>query len=64
MECVLTFSLQKDLNFLMRLLAMRKLRPTVDKYIKMRDVTIVREDMKRNPAVGAVVCEPWRDRES
>ena len=63
-ECVLTFSVQKDLNFLMRLLAMRKLRPTIDKYIKMRDVAIVREDMKRHPAVGAVVCEPWRDRET
>jgi hypothetical protein len=51
---------QQDLRFLFRRLVKRNLRPSVDKYIKMRDVPIVQEDMRRHPVIGAVVCEPWR----
>lgn len=52
--------LQRDVKYLFRLLAQRKIRPKIDKYVKLSDIDSVREDMRRNPGSGAVVCETWR----
>ena len=49
-----------DLEYLFRKLETRKIRPSIDKYIKSRDVAIVQEDMKHNSVIGSVICEPWR----
>lgn len=51
---------KRDLRYLFRLLEKRKIRPSIEQYIKVRDIHVIREYMRRNPGSGAVVCEPWR----
>ena len=55
-----TSDVVEDLEYLLGLAQKRKLRPLVDKYIKARDVQVMKDDMKKRPPRGAVICEPWR----
>lgn len=50
----------RDIRYLFGLLERRKIRPVIDKSIRVLDIDSIREHMRYNPGTGAVVCEPWR----
>lgn len=50
----------QDLEYLLGLTQKRRLRPLIDRYIKARDVQVMKADMMKRPPQGAVICEPWR----
>lgn len=50
----------RDVRYLFGLLERRKIRPLIEKSIRVLDIDSIREDMRSTPGTGAVVCEPWR----
>jgi NADPH:quinone reductase-like Zn-dependent oxidoreductase len=50
-----------DLSFLMKLLATRQIRPKIDRYIKLKDVPRVHDEIQIRPPGGAIICEPWKE---
>jgi NADPH:quinone reductase-like Zn-dependent oxidoreductase len=52
---------RSDLNFLMKLLATRQIRPQIDRYIKLEDVPRVHGEMQTLPPGGAIICDFWKE---
>lgn len=51
-----------DTAFLLTILATRKIRPQVDRFITLRDVPSAHDEIRSNlPVSGAIICEPWRE---
>jgi NADPH2:quinone reductase len=51
----------QDLRFLLTLLSTRRIRPHIDRYIKVKDVSKAHQEMQRSALTGAIVCEPWKE---
>jgi NADPH:quinone reductase-like Zn-dependent oxidoreductase len=51
-----------DVAFLLSLLATRKIRPHVDRFITLSDVPKAHDEIQSNiPLAGAIICEPWKE---
>jgi NADPH:quinone reductase-like Zn-dependent oxidoreductase len=56
-----------DLSHLLKLLSARKVRPEIDRYIKLSDVPKTYERMRKERRQGCmafpgtIICEPWRE---
>jgi NADPH:quinone reductase-like Zn-dependent oxidoreductase len=51
-----------DVAFLLSLLATRKIRPLVDRFITLGDVPTAHNEIQSNiPLAGAIICEPWKE---
>jgi NADPH:quinone reductase-like Zn-dependent oxidoreductase len=51
----------KDLNFLLKLLTTRQIRPNIERFVKLCDLPKAHREMQTRPLTGAVICEPWKD---
>lgn len=51
----------QDLRFLLKLLSTRKIRPSIDRFIKVKDVPQAHQEMQASALTGAIVCEPWKE---
>jgi len=56
-----TDGLKEDFRFLLRLLSLRQIRPQIDRYIKLNDVSQAYRDIQSVPLTGAIICEPWKE---
>lgn len=54
-------SIREDMDFLLKLLATRQLRPQIDRFIKLSDVPRAHQEMQTLPHAGAIICEPWKE---
>lgn len=52
---------KRDFEFLLDLLSKRMIRPRIDRYIGLRDVPSVHEELRNMALAGAIVCEPWKE---
>jgi NADPH:quinone reductase-like Zn-dependent oxidoreductase len=52
---------QEDLKFLFALLASRKIRPKIDRYIDLNGVRSAHQDLQKRSIAGAIICEPWKE---
>lgn len=52
----------KDVDFLITLLSTRKIRPSVDRFITLKDISDAYKELEQNrPMKGAIICEPWKE---
>jgi NADPH:quinone reductase-like Zn-dependent oxidoreductase len=50
-----------DVAFLLSLLATRKIRPQVDRFITLSEIPKAHNEIQSNiPLAGAIICEPWK----
>jgi NADPH:quinone reductase-like Zn-dependent oxidoreductase len=61
---LLTVRFQLDLEFLLRLLAQRQIRPKIDQFIGLDGVKGAHKDLQTRSLSGAIICEPWKDEET
>lgn len=61
---LLTVYFQMDLEFLLRLLAQRQIRPKIDQFIGLAGVKTAHKDLQTRSLSGAIICEPWKDDET
>jgi len=55
----------KDLDFLISLLSKRRLRPNIERFITLRDLSDAYKEVEENrPMKGAIICEPWKEHSS
>jgi NADPH:quinone reductase-like Zn-dependent oxidoreductase len=52
---------KEDLSFLLKMLSTRRIRPHIDRFIKVKDVGTAHEEMQTTALTGAIVCEPWNE---
>lgn len=52
---------REDVGFLFDLLADRKIRPKVDRFINLCGVRKAHDDMIKGGVFGAIICEPWKE---
>jgi NADPH:quinone reductase-like Zn-dependent oxidoreductase len=57
----LLFCLQEDLKFLFTLLATRKIRPKIDRFITLNGIRQAHDDMQNRGIIGSIICEPWKE---
>jgi len=51
-----------DMDFLLGLLSTRKLRPSVNRFITLKDIPHVHRELEKSkPTAGAIICEPWKE---
>jgi hypothetical protein len=53
-----------DFEFLLRLLALRQIRPKIDQFIGLAGVKAAHKDLQTGSLSGAIICEPWKDYET
>jgi len=53
--------LRQDMDFLLKLLATRQVRPQTDRFIRLSDVPKAHQEMQLRPLAGSIICEPWKD---
>jgi len=53
--------MKQDLEFLLKLLTTRQVRPSIEKIITLDDVPAAHADLQTRPLRGAIVCEPWKE---
>ena len=51
---------KSDLNHIFNLLALRRIRPKIDKFVLLQDVGECHQELEKFQQEGAIVCEPWR----
>jgi NADPH:quinone reductase-like Zn-dependent oxidoreductase len=51
----------EDLHFLLKMLSTRRIRPHIDRFIKVKDVGRAYKEMQTTALTGAIVCEPWKE---
>jgi NADPH:quinone reductase-like Zn-dependent oxidoreductase len=53
-----------DLEFLLRLLALRQIRPKIDQFVGLAGVKAAHKDLQTGGSLsGAIICEPWKEDE-
>lgn len=50
-----------DLKFLFNLLACRRIRPKIDRFINLNGVRKAHDDLMDGGIYGAIICEPWKE---
>lgn len=50
----------QDFGFLLRMLALRKIRPHIDCFIRLGDVPETLLDLRAKLSTGTIICEPWK----
>jgi len=53
--------LHEDMNFLMKLLSTRQIRPQADRFIRLKDIPKAQQQLQTRPLSGSIICEPWKD---
>lgn len=53
--------LREDIDFLLKLLSARQLRPKIDRFIGLSEVPRAHQEMQTLPVSGAIICEPWKE---
>ena len=51
---------KSDLTHILKLLALRRIRPKIDKFVLLSDVGECHQELEKFQQEGAIVCEPWR----
>lgn len=51
---------KSDLMHIFHLLALRRIRPRIDKFVLLQDVGQCHRELEKFQQEGAIVCEPWR----
>lgn len=51
---------EQDFGFLLRMLALRKIRPHIDRFIRLGDVPEALLDLRAKLSTGTIICEPWK----
>ena len=51
---------KSDLAYIFNLLALRRIRPKIDKFVLLSDVGECHQELENFHQEGAIVCEPWR----
>lgn len=52
---------QEDLKYLFTLLASRKIRPNIDRFITLGGIRQAHDDMQTRGVIGSIICEPWKE---
>ena len=51
---------KSDMAHILKLLALRRIRPKIDKFVLLSDVGVCHQELEKFQQEGAIVCEPWR----
>jgi hypothetical protein len=52
--------IQQDLEFLLRLLSMRIIKPDIERLIGLNEVAKAHSDIRKRPLRGSIICDPCR----
>jgi len=52
---------KEDLKYLFTLLASRKIRPKIDRFIPLDGIRQAHDDLQTGGIMGSIICEPWKE---